>query len=89
MDSRCSLPSNALVGGGNDGVALGQGQGYSLVCVRVLNFSSRCAAFGRRQSLRQLVEQHFGVDQIFRIEAFGEPVVNRLQQIECLFAFAL
>ena len=77
---------------GNDRVAYGValGQGYSLVCVRELNFSSRCAAFaGRRQSSRQLLEQRFGVNQIFRIEAFGEPIVNRFQQIECFFVLTL
>ena len=65
---------------GNDRVAYGvaSGQGYSLVCVRELNFSSRCAGFGRRQSSRQFLDQRFGFDQIFGIKAFGEPVVDRL-----------
>ena len=49
-----------------------------LVCERALNFSSRCAAFGRRQSWRQFLDQRFGIDQIFRVEAFGEPIVDRL-----------
>ena len=50
----------------------------SLVCERALNFSSRCAAFVPRQSSRQFLDQRFGIDQIFRIEAFGEPIVDRL-----------
>ena len=35
--------------------------------------------FRRAQTSRQLLKQCFSLDQIFRIEAFGEPVVNRLQ----------
>ena len=54
-----------------------------------LKFYSHCMTFGHRQSSRQLVEQGLGIDQIFRIEAFGEPVVNRREQVVRFFSFAL
>src|SRR5215467_14354986 len=38
---------------------------------------------------RQLVEQRLGLLQHRRVEAFGEPVVDRRQQIAGLDAFAL
>ena len=45
--------------------------------------------FGHRQSSGQLLKQRLGLDQIFRIEAFGEPVIDRLQQIERFLALTL
>ena len=44
------------------------------------NFVGQCPAsrIDHRQSLRQLLKQRFGFGQIFRVEAFGKPVVNRL-----------
>ena len=77
--SPCSLPSNDKVGDRND---------FS-VSERELSFSSRCVAFGQCYSSRQFLKQRFGFDQIFRIEAFGEPVVNGRKQIVRFVALAL
>ena len=52
--------------------------GHTSVGESKLKFYSHCMTFGHRQSSCQLVEQRFGVNQIFRIEAFGEPIVDRL-----------
>ena len=73
MDSRCSLPSNALVGGGN----------AISVCERESNFVSRCvrSRIDPQQSPRQLLEQGFRLFEILSVEALGEPVKDRLQQI--------
>ena len=38
---------------------------------------------------REFVQQRIGFDQIFRIEAFGEPVVDGREQIVRFLAFAL
>ena len=40
-------------------------------------------------SSHQLVEQRVGLFQVPGLKAFGEPLVYRLQQIECFRALAL
>ena len=77
--SPCSLPSNDKVGDRND---------FS-VSERELSFSSRCVAFGQWYSSRQFLKQRLRLDQIFRIEAFGEPVVDGRKQIVSLLPFSL
>ena len=42
-----------------------------------------------RQSLRHLLKQRLGFDQIFCVEAFGEPVINRGEQVARFVAFTL
>jgi hypothetical protein len=44
---------------------------------------------GRALSSRQLIEQSFSLLQIERVEAFGEPAVDRSEQIAGLIALAL
>ena len=55
-----------------------------LETVRVKRSTSRCLLL-----LVKLTQRRFRVFQILGVEAFGEPVVNRFQQIECFFAFVL
>jgi hypothetical protein len=49
----------------------------------------RAVLAGIQRSLRQLIQQRLGLLQIERVEAFGEPAVNRSQQFASLLRFAL
>ena len=55
------------------------------------NFVGRCLTLriDPRQSSRHLLKQRFGFKQIFCVDAFGEPVINRGEQVARFVAFTL
>src|SRR5207344_1550788 len=56
----------------------------------IIRGTSRYPARARsRASIRQLVEQRLGLFQIERLEAFGEPAVDRSEKIASLIPWAI